>query len=166
VGVLRFRFRALREGTWKMASSDEYQARARECIEAADRLKHPANRLAFLELARRWMHFAFKVKVVEDRKGVKANGPLIWDSQKSGNSSANPHMRCKPVGHPPIPLPVRLARKLGSPRSCQAPGAFSFSTAADLVPGHRCAMIAAMEIDGYWRTRTISEAQAQGYTHL
>jgi len=27
-------------------------------------------------------------------------------------------------------------------------------------------MIAAMEIDSYWRTRTIAEAQAQGYTHL
>jgi hypothetical protein len=24
----------------------------------------------------------------------------------------------------------------------------------------------AMEIDSYWRTRTISEAQAQGYSHL
>jgi len=27
-------------------------------------------------------------------------------------------------------------------------------------------MIAAMEIDGYWRTRTVSEAQDQGYSHL
>jgi hypothetical protein len=27
-------------------------------------------------------------------------------------------------------------------------------------------MIAAMEIDGYWRTRTIVEAQDQGYSHL
>ncbi len=55
-------------GTWKMAPGDEYEARAKECIEAADRLKHPANRLALLELARRWMHLAFKVKTVEDRK--------------------------------------------------------------------------------------------------
>ena len=27
-------------------------------------------------------------------------------------------------------------------------------------------MIAAMEIDSHWRTRTIGEAQEQGYTHL
>ena len=53
-----------------MASGDEYEARARECIEAADRLTHPENRLALLELARRWMRLAFQVKIVEDRKGV------------------------------------------------------------------------------------------------
>jgi ribosomal protein S27AE len=27
-------------------------------------------------------------------------------------------------------------------------------------------MIAAMEIDSYWRTRSIGEAQGEGYTHL
>ena len=53
-----------------MASGDEYEARARECIEAADRLTHPENRLALLELARRWMRLAFKVNVVKDRKSV------------------------------------------------------------------------------------------------
>jgi hypothetical protein len=53
-----------------MASGEEYRARANECIEAADRLTHPENRLALLELARRWMRLAFKVNVVEDRKSV------------------------------------------------------------------------------------------------
>jgi hypothetical protein len=60
-----------------MAPGDEYEARAKECIEAADRLTHPANRLALLELARRWMHLAFKVKTVEDRNGV--NGDALLD---------------------------------------------------------------------------------------
>jgi hypothetical protein len=35
-----------------------------------------------------------------------------------------------------------------------------------LAPAPPCAIIAAMEIDSYWRTRTIAEAQAQGYSHL
>ncbi len=59
-----------------MASSDEYEARARECIDAADRLTHPENRLALFELARRWMRLAFQVKVVEDRKGVVGDALL------------------------------------------------------------------------------------------
>ncbi len=33
-------------------------------------------------------------------------------------------------------------------------------------PDFSCAMITAMAIDSYWRTRTISEAQSQGYSHL
>ncbi len=45
-------------------------------------------------------------------------------------------------------------------------GLFLFPTAADLAPAPSCAIIAAMEIDSYWRTRTIAEAQAQGYSHL
>ncbi len=53
-----------------MTSGDQYEARARECIEAADRLTHPENRLALLELARRWMRLAFHLKIVEDRTGV------------------------------------------------------------------------------------------------
>ena len=68
-----------------MASGDDYEARAKECIEAADRLKHPANRLALLELARRWMHLAFKVKTVEDRKGVK--GDVLLDPPGSDQRS-------------------------------------------------------------------------------
>ncbi len=35
-----------------------------------------------------------------------------------------------------------------------------------IAPGHLCAMIAAMGIDDYWRTRTIAEAEDQGYAHL
>ena len=53
-----------------MASSDEYEARAKECIQVADRLTHPENRLGLLELARRWMRLAFHLKIVEDRTGV------------------------------------------------------------------------------------------------
>ena len=36
----------------------------------------------------------------------------------------------------------------------------------NLLPGISIAMIAAMEIDSYWRTRSIGEAQGEGYTHL
>jgi len=57
-------------GGAEVNSGDEYEARARECIEAADRLTHPENRLALLELARRWMRLAFHLKIVKDRKGV------------------------------------------------------------------------------------------------
>jgi hypothetical protein len=60
-----------------MSSSEQYRARAKECIEAADRLKHPENRLALLELARRWMHLAFKVKTVKDGTGL--NGDALLD---------------------------------------------------------------------------------------
>jgi len=59
-----------------MANGDEYEARAKECIDAADRLKHPANRLALLELARRWMHLAFKLRVVTDEKRLNGNALL------------------------------------------------------------------------------------------
>lgn len=37
---------------------------------------------------------------------------------------------------------------------------------SQLVLAHLCAMISAMEIDSYWRTRSIGEAQGEGYTHL
>ena len=69
-----------------MASGEEYRARAKECIEAADRLTHPENRLALLELARRWMRLAFKVNIVKDREGV--NGDALPDPP---GSDRRPH---------------------------------------------------------------------------
>jgi hypothetical protein len=47
-----------------------------------------------------------------------------------------------------------------------SPGAFSLSTAADLVPVHLCRHAAGMELDSYWRTRTVAEAMRDGYSHL
>jgi hypothetical protein len=68
-----------------MASSDEYEARARECIEAADRLTHPANRLALLELARRWMRLSFQLDSRRDRNG--ATGDALLDPPGSDHRS-------------------------------------------------------------------------------
>jgi hypothetical protein len=82
--VLRLLFCALREGVKcvagglnRMTSGDQYEARARECIEAADRLiTHPENRLALLELARRWMRLALQVDARQDRNGATGNALL------------------------------------------------------------------------------------------
>ena len=78
-----------------MTSGDQYEARARECIEAADRLTHPENRLALLELARRWMRLAFHLKIVEDRKGVI--GALL-ESTGQRPSPQLRHLRASPEG--------------------------------------------------------------------
>jgi hypothetical protein len=77
VGVLRFRFYALCTGTWKMAPADEYRARAKECIDVAERAADPKRKLSLLELALRWMRLAAKVDETRERKG--ATGGVLLD---------------------------------------------------------------------------------------
>ncbi len=183
-----------------MTSGDQYEARARECIEAADRLTRPENRLALLELARRWMRLAFHLKIVEDRKGVI--GALL-ESTGQRPSPQLRHLRASPEGtclprssslgwgkasaarndaglasasaapifgaqsQPDNPTIICCpgGKRNPKPGRCVSPG-FSFPTAAcsraSLLPC--CGPME--QADSFWRTRTVGEAEAQGYTHL
>jgi hypothetical protein len=59
-----------------MASGDHYRARARECIEAADRTSEPERKLTLLELAQRWMRLAEQVDTIRDESGLRGNALL------------------------------------------------------------------------------------------
>jgi hypothetical protein len=57
-----------------MSSGDDYRTKANECMQAVDRTSDPARKVSLLELARRWLHLAARVK---DRKAL--NGDALID---------------------------------------------------------------------------------------
>ncbi len=59
-----------------MASGDEYRARAKECIEAADRMAKPEQKLGLLELAQRWLRLAFQIDKIRDCNGSRGDALL------------------------------------------------------------------------------------------
>ena len=62
----------------------QYRVRARECMEAADRLNDPGRRIILLELAQRWLMLADQIDAIEARLGQK---PCGRDRRGHGESS-------------------------------------------------------------------------------
>ena len=63
--------------------------------------------------------------------------------------------------HAPLPeglLCPDCGRLRSLPRAAPDERTLKRTGVPNLAPGHLCAMIAAMEIDSYWRTRTVAEA--------
>src|SRR5262249_274474 len=60
----------------KMLRGNEYRVRARECMEAADRLNDPGRRFVLLELAQRWLMLANKIDEIEARRQPTGDAPL------------------------------------------------------------------------------------------
>jgi hypothetical protein len=52
-----------------MSASDEYRARAIECIQAADATDSPERKTIFLELAQRWLDLSSRM----DTRGLRGN---------------------------------------------------------------------------------------------
>jgi hypothetical protein len=56
-----------------MASGDECRARAKECIEAAERAADPERKLVLLDLAQRWLCHAVQLDAVGDRRELRGD---------------------------------------------------------------------------------------------
>ena len=59
-----------------MASGEKCRARAKECIEAADRADDPKSRLILLDLARRWLFHADQADTLADRHELRGDALL------------------------------------------------------------------------------------------
>jgi hypothetical protein len=59
-----------------MASGDNCRARAKECVEAADRAADPESKLVLLDLARRWLRHAGQADTIADRHELHGDALL------------------------------------------------------------------------------------------
>jgi hypothetical protein len=59
-----------------MASGENCRARAKECIEAADRAADSERRLVLLDLARRWLQHADQADTLADRHELRGDALL------------------------------------------------------------------------------------------
>jgi hypothetical protein len=59
-----------------MASGGECRARAKECIEAAERAADPESKLVLLDLARRWLCHADQADTIADRQELRGDALL------------------------------------------------------------------------------------------
>ena len=52
----------------RIPPGNQYRVRARECMEAADRINEPGHRIILLELAQRWLMLVDQIDGIEARR--------------------------------------------------------------------------------------------------